>query len=68
MASAHKKGFEEATGDFVGTIDVNSSDQILYFINLAAKLNDGYDLAVLSRYIQGGGDERIFLRSSQIFK
>ena len=63
LASAHKKGFSEATGDFVGTIDVNSSDQILYFVNLASKLNEGYDLAVLSRYIPGGDDERIFLRS-----
>jgi len=63
LASAHKKGFNEATGDFVGTIDVNSCDQILYFVDLASQLSDGCDLAVLSRYIPGGGDERIFLRS-----
>ena len=63
LASAHKRGFDESTGDFVGTIDVNSRDQILYFKNLAAKLNAGYDMAVLSRYILGGGDQRIFIRS-----
>ena len=63
LASAHKRGFDESTGDYVGTIDVNSKDQILYFSNLVNKLNDGYDFAVLSRYIVGGGDERIFVRS-----
>ena len=63
LASAHKKGFNESTGEYVGTIDVNSRDQILYFKDLAAKLNVGYDIAVLSRYILGGGDQRIFIRS-----
>jgi len=63
LASAHKRGFEESTGEYVGTIDVNSKDQILYFVNLVDKLNSGYDLGVLSRYVSGGGDERIFIRS-----
>ena len=63
LASAHKRGFNESTGEYVGTIDVNSGDQILYFKDLAAKLNVGYDIAVLSRYILGGGDQRIFIRS-----
>ena len=63
LASAHKKGFNESTGEYVGTIDVNSRDQILYFKDLTAKLNVGYDIAVLSRYILGGGDQRIFIRS-----
>ena len=63
LASAHKRGFDESTGDYVGTIDVNSKDQILYFTNLVNKLNDGYDFAFLSRYIVGGSDERIFVRS-----
>ena len=63
LASAQKRGFNESTGEYVGTIDVNSRDQILYFTKLAAKLNAGYDIAVLSRYILGGGDQRIFIRS-----
>ena len=63
LASAQKKGFSEATGDFMGTIDINSRDQILHFVNLAAKLDSGYDVAFLSRYISGGGDQRIFLRA-----
>ena len=63
LASAHKRGFNESTGEYVGTIDVNSRDQNLYFKDLAAKLNVGYDIAVLSRYILGGGDQRIFIRS-----
>ena len=63
LASAHKRGFNESTGEYVGTIDVNSRDQILYFKDLADKLNVGYDIAVLSRYILDGGDQRIFIRS-----
>ena len=63
LASAHKRGFNESTGEYVGTIDVNSRDQILHFKDLTAKLNVGYDIAVLSRYILGGGDQRIFIRS-----
>ena len=63
LASAHKRGFNASTGEYVGTIDVNSRDQILYFKDLAAKLDVGYDIAVLSRYILGGGDQRIFIRS-----
>ncbi len=63
LASAQKKGFLESSGEYVGTIDVNSKDQITYFNNLASKLDDGYDFAFLSRYIPGGGDERIFIRS-----
>ena len=31
LASAQKKGFEVSTGDYVGTIDINSPDQILIF-------------------------------------
>ena len=63
LASAQKKGFEESSGDYIGTIDANNSDQILYFPDLVPKLDQGYDIAVLSRYILGGGDKRIFLRS-----
>ena len=63
LASAQKKAFSESTGDFVGTVDVNSYDQILHFKNLADKLNNGYDIAVLSRFVPGGGDERIFIRA-----
>ena len=63
LASAQKKGFSKATGDYVCTMDVNSREQILHFVNLTAKLEGGYDVAFLSRYISGGGDQRIFLRA-----
>ena len=63
LASAQKRGFEESTGEYIGTMDVNSKDQILYFKKLIEKLNEGYDIAVLSRYVLGGGDQRIFIRS-----
>ncbi len=63
LASAQKRGLEESTGEYVGWIDVNSKDQILYFKNLITKLNEGYDIAVLSRYVLGGNDKRFFIRS-----
>ena len=59
---AQKRGFEESTGEYIGTMDVNSKDQILYFKKLIERLNEGYDIAVLSRYVLGGGDQRIFIR------
>ena len=62
LASAIQKGFKECNGNFIGFIDVNSGDQILYFNELISKLNEGYDIAVLSRYISGGGDKRDTLR------
>jgi len=48
LASAQVKGFKESTGKYVGTVDANSTDQILYFNKLASKLDDGFDIAVLS--------------------
>ena len=45
-------------------IDANSKDQILYFNDLIFELEKGNDIAVLSRYIHGGGDEREFIRVS----
>lgn len=64
LASAVKKGFEAASGSYVGFIDANSSDQILYFKDLILSLDNGNDISVLSRYVPGGGDERVFLRTS----
>lgn len=63
LATAQKFGFSKAKGDYVGTIDVNSKDQPLYFKDLIDRLDKGYDIAVLSRYVPGGGDERVFIRS-----
>lgn len=63
LASAQIKGFSESTGEYIGTVDANSENQILYFNKLISKLDEGFDIAVLSRYIPDGGDERIFVRS-----
>ena len=63
LASAQLKGFLESSGDYIGTVDVNSENQILYFSKLIKKLDQGYDVASLSRYVDGGGDERILIRS-----
>ena len=40
LASAHKRGFKESSGRYVGTIDVNSKDQILYFRKLSKLLSE----------------------------
>ena len=63
LASAQKRGFQESKGEYVGTIDINSGDQISYLKKMVTKLNEGYDIAVLSRYVDGGEDQRIFIRS-----
>ena len=63
LASAQKKGFLISTGEYIGTLDANSHHQIFYFNKLIEKLDSGSDIAVLSRYVKGGGDERIFIRS-----
>ena len=62
LASAFSTGIKMSTGKYVGFIDVNMSDQILYFNKLIYKLEKGADIAVLSRYVTGGGDKRIFIR------
>ena len=62
LASAIKKGFSESSGSYIGFIDVNSKDQILHFEKLISHLDNNCDISFLSRYIAGGGDQRIFLR------
>ena len=37
LASAQKRGFQESKGEYVGTIDINSADQISYLKKMVAK-------------------------------
>jgi dolichol-phosphate mannosyltransferase len=64
LASAFAEGLKMSSGTYVGFVDVNMSDQILYFNKLISNLENGDDIAVLSRYINGGGDKRVFIRVS----
>ncbi len=69
LASAFFRGLIETTGDYVGWIDTNMGEVSEKFSEMISELNNNSDVVVLSRYVQGGGDERVFLRSigSKIF-
>ncbi len=69
LASAFVRGVIETTGDYVGWVDTNMSEVIPKFPLMIKELESNNDVIVLSRYVEGGGDERILLRSlsSKIF-
>ena len=54
-------------GDYIGWTDSNMPQLIKHFNEMIEKLNT-YDLVLLSRYVEGGGDNRSRMRilSSQI--
>ena len=62
LASAFVRGFIETTGDNVGWLDTNMSELAPRFIEMSKELNAGSDIIILSRYVDGGGDERNLLR------
>ena len=64
LASAVNRGMMSASGDYIGFVDANCPDQVLYFKKMMEILDNGYDVAILSRYVDGGGDKRAFIRSS----
>ena len=49
------------TGDYIGWIDSNMGDLAFHFPEMKNQLND-YDLILLSRYIEGGSDQRNKMR------
>ena len=53
----------ETTGDYIGWLDTNMSELAPRFIEMIDELKSDNDLIVLSRYIEGGGDDRILIRS-----
>jgi len=63
LASAFFAGLMEATGDYVGWIDTNMSELVVKFEEMDSALESGNDIAILSRYIEGGEDKRNLLRS-----
>ena len=63
LASAFVRGVIETTGDYIGWIDTNMSEVAPKFINMIEELKSNNDLVILSRYIEGGGDNRIIIRS-----
>tara|TARA_A100001011_G_scaffold355453_1_gene398643 strand:+ start:2661 stop:3374 length:714 start_codon:yes stop_codon:yes gene_type:complete len=69
LASAFSRGLIETTGNYIGWIDTNMGEVSIKFTDMINELNNNSDVVILSRYVSGGGDERIPLRSlgSKIF-
>ena len=63
LASAFVRGIIETTGDYIGWIDTNMDELAPRFNEMISELESGNDLITLSRFIDGGGDERILIRS-----
>ena len=63
LASAFVRGIIETTGDYIGWVDTNMSELAPKFNIMIKELEQENDLIVLSRYISGGGDNRIFMRA-----
>ena len=62
LASAFSRGLIETTGDYIGWIDTNMGEVSEKFTQMINELKNDSDVVILSRYIEGGGDERILLR------
>ena len=56
------RGIIETSGENIGWVDTNMNEEALRFKDMEKELDDNNDLVILSRYIQGGGDNRTFLR------
>lgn len=67
LASAFLLGMINTDGDLIGWTDSNMPQLTHHFSEMIKKL-DQYDVVLLSRYIEGGGDQRSKMRilSSQI--
>ena len=62
LASAFVRGVIETTGERIGWIDTNMGDMASRFPKMIEELNSDNDIVVLSRYVKGGDDHRIWLR------
>jgi len=63
LASAFLRGLVETTGNYIGWLDTNMSETAIRFKEMSNLLNSKYDIVILSRYIEGGGDQRNLLRA-----
>ena len=61
LASAFQRALIESTGDYIGWIDGNMAELAVKFPSMIDELKT-HDLVLLSRYVPGGSDERIFIR------
>ena len=63
LASAFFTGMLKCSGEYVGWIDTNMSELNSKFIEMQNILDEGNDIVILSRYVNGGADNRILVRS-----
>ena len=63
LASAFVRGLTETTGKYIGWIDTNMGELTTKFPEMLKELNQNNDLILMSRYIEGGGDNRVFVRA-----
>jgi len=63
LASAFVRGLTETTGDNIGWVDTNMSELASRFPEMISELKFNNDLILMSRYIEGGGDDRTFIRA-----
>ena len=57
LASAILCGFMNANGDVLGVIDADLQHPPELLGEMAKKIEDGYDIVIASRYVEGGGIE-----------
>ena len=63
LASAFVRGVIETTGENIGWIDTNMGEVASKFPEMGNELKSNNDLILMSRYVKGGGDNRIFVRA-----
>ena len=63
LASAFVRGLTETTGDNIGWIDTNMAELAVRFPEMINQLKSENDLVLLSRFVEGGGDNRAFIRA-----
>jgi len=63
LASAFVRGLTETTGDNIGWIDTNMAELAVRFPEMINQLKSENDLVLLSRFVEGGGDNRVFIRT-----
>ena len=63
LASAFVRGLMETTGANIGWIDTNMGELASKFPEMSNELKSDNDLILMSRYVKGGGDNRIFVRA-----
>ena len=63
LASAFVRGLTETTGANIGWIDTNMGELASKFPEMGNELKSNNDLILMSRYVKGGGDNRIFVRA-----